>query len=82
MAIRYPVKKISLFGSYADGTANESSDVDLLIEFNTPDISLFTLLGIKNAMEDELKTAVDIIHVPLPEGALIIPDKVIDIYEQ
>jgi predicted nucleotidyltransferase len=28
----YGIKKIYLFGSYAKGTANEDSDVDLLIE--------------------------------------------------
>jgi predicted nucleotidyltransferase len=29
---KYPVKKVILFGSYARGDANESSDVDLIVE--------------------------------------------------
>lgn len=29
-----PVKKVYLFGSYADGDATEESDIDLLIESN------------------------------------------------
>ena len=27
---KYPIKSVSLFGSYADGNANEDSDVDLV----------------------------------------------------
>ncbi|MBQ7564934.1 MAG: nucleotidyltransferase domain-containing protein [Lachnospiraceae bacterium] len=32
IAKEYGVKRVFLFGSYAKGTATESSDVDLLIE--------------------------------------------------
>ena len=78
----YPIKKVSLFGSYADGTATENSDVDMLVEFTAPGISLFTLLNIKYAIEEKLQKEVDIIHAPLEENALIKPTKVIEIYEQ
>lgn len=33
---RYPLKSIALFGSYADGTATDSSDVDIMVEFSQP----------------------------------------------
>jgi uncharacterized protein len=33
MAAEYGVKRIGLFGSYANGTANDASDVDVLVEF-------------------------------------------------
>ncbi|TCL72452.1 hypothetical protein EDC14_1006167 [Hydrogenispora ethanolica] len=82
MADYYPIKKVSLFGSYADGTAGEASDVDLLVEFLTPTVSLFTLTGMKNEMEDALKIKVDIVHGPLPKESLLRLNKVIDIYEQ
>ena len=78
----YPIKKVSLFGSYAEGTATEDSDVDMLVEFTEPGISLFTLLNIKYAIEEKLQKEVDIIHAPLEENALIKPTKVIEIYEQ
>ena len=78
----YPIKRVSLFGSYADGTATENSDVDMLVEFITPSVSLFTLLNIKYAIEEKLHRDVDIIHAPLEENALIKPTKVIEIYEQ
>jgi predicted nucleotidyltransferase len=81
LADGYPIKKISLFGSYAEGSADESSDVDLLVEFLTPRVSLFTLSDIKYAMEDELKKDVDIVHAPVLEESLLKFNKVIDIYE-
>ena len=61
----YPIKKVSLFGSYADGTADETSDVDLLVEFHTPNVSLFTLSGIKSAMEVVLTFVTDKTFRPL-----------------
>ncbi len=40
---RYPVKKVSIFGSYARGSASDDSDLDFLIEFTSPNVSLFTI---------------------------------------
>lgn len=46
----YPIKKIILFGSYANGTAEVNSDIDLLI-CNSPNFG-----GMKNfALISELK---------------------------
>lgn len=36
LTAEFGVRKIGLFGSYAKGQPNESSDVDLLIEFERP----------------------------------------------
>ena len=36
LAAEYGVKRIGLFGSYAKGTPNESSDVDLVVELEHP----------------------------------------------
>jgi len=33
---KYTVKKIGIFGSYAKGTQKKSSDIDILVEFDTP----------------------------------------------
>jgi len=82
VVVSYPVKTVSLFGSYAEGSATENSDVDLLVEFITPNISLFTLLNLKYALEEKLHKKVDVIHAPIDENALINPTKVIKIYEQ
>lgn len=79
---KYPIKKISLFGSYADGTADESSDVDMLIEFLSPGVSLLMLYDIKEGIAAKLQRDVDLIHGPLDKNSFIKISKVIDIYEQ
>ncbi|MEG0494009.1 MAG: nucleotidyltransferase domain-containing protein, partial [Clostridia bacterium] len=33
-AALYPVKRVELFGSYANGSAKVNSDVDFLVEFS------------------------------------------------
>lgn len=78
----FPIKKVSLFGSYADGTADETSDVDLLVEFDSPSVSLFTISDIKSAMEDELRIDVDVVHAPVVNESLLKLNKVIELYEQ
>lgn len=82
LADGYGIKKVSLFGSYAEGTAEETSDVDLLVEFVEPNVSLIMLSAIKNAMEDELQKDVDILHAPGLKESLVKLNKVIELYEQ
>lgn len=65
----HPIKKVSYFGSYADGRATSRSDLDLSIEFHKPRISLFVLLAIKLDLEDMLNIPVDVIHTPLLEDS-------------
>lgn len=36
LAAEYGVKRIGLFGSYAKNTADEASDIDLMVEFERP----------------------------------------------
>ena len=76
----YPLRKVELFGSYANGRNTPQSDVDLLVEFAQPQISLLTLSALKFRMEELLGTDVDIIHGPLPEGSLLEVDRRIPLY--
>ena len=76
----YPLRKVELFGSYASGRNTPQSDVDLLVEFVQPQISLLTLSALKFRMEELLGTDVDIIHGPLPEGSLLEVDRRIPLY--
>ena len=80
VANEFNIKKISLFGSYADGSHTEKSDVDLLVEFHSEAISLLTIASVKHRIEDLLKVSVDIIHAPIDDNALIKPSKVVEIY--
>lgn len=75
----YPVKRIVLFGSRAEETNRENSDVDLIMEFSTP-ISLFVLSDIKIRLEEILGVSVDLIHGPIRDGDLIEIGKEIELY--
>ena len=79
-AAEFPIKKAELFGSYATGHNRADSDVDLLVEFSTPRISLLTLNRMKYRLEDLLQTEVDIVHGPLPEGSMIEMDRKVLLY--
>lgn len=79
VAKEYPIKKITLFGSRADNTNRDDSDVDLIIEFKTP-ISLLTLSKLRIRLEELLQLNVDIIHGPLHEEDLIEVNKEVELY--
>lgn len=36
----YALQSVSIFGSYAEGRATDKSDLDLLVEFEQPTVSL------------------------------------------
>jgi hypothetical protein len=76
---RYPIKRITLFGSRADGTNRIDSDVDLIIEF-TSQVSILTLSQIKCELEEMLGLNVDVIHGPIREDDMIEVGKVIELY--
>ena len=79
-AREYPIKKAELFGSYADGSNHPGSDVDLLLEFETPAVSLLMLNAVKYRLESILKTDVDVIHVPLPKDCILDINRRIPLY--
>ncbi|MDO4552494.1 MAG: nucleotidyltransferase domain-containing protein [Bacillota bacterium] len=81
-AQKYPIKCISLFGSYAEGRQTAASDVDLLVEFLMPSVSLLTLAGVKAHFEDSLSVPVDVLHAPLPDDSILQIGKVLPLYEQ
>ena len=76
----FPLRTVELFGSYAKGTNTPHSDVDLLVSFAQPRVSLLTLNSLKYRMEELLGTDVDIVHAPLPEGSMIELDGRIPLY--
>ena len=75
----YPIKSIILFGSRADGTNREDSDVDLLIEFFAP-VTLLTLSGLKLQLEDVLHLDVDVVHGPIRATDLLTIHKEVLLY--
>jgi predicted nucleotidyltransferase len=57
---RYDVARASLFGSVVTGRFTQGSDIDLLVEFRG-EKSLIDLAGLKIALEELLKTRVDVL---------------------
>ena len=76
IASDYPIKRVVLFGSRADGSFREGSDVDLMMEFTAP----VTLLTIKLRLEKLLQLSVDIVHGPLREGDLLEIHNEVELY--
>jgi len=70
-ANEFPLTRVEYFGSYADGHATEESDLDLLVEFGESAISILTIIRLKRYLEEKLAKPVDVIHAPLPQGAII-----------
>ena len=80
-AERFPLKKVSYFGSYAEGNATEESDLDLLVEFANPPVSIWTIFGLQNDLEDELNIPVDVVTVPVSKKSYIEIGKTVVVYE-
>lgn len=73
----YSLRAVDIFGSYADGRATPQSDLDLLVEFDTPSVSLIRLNALKYELEEALGLSVDLVHAPLPKSSMIEPGKVV-----
>jgi predicted nucleotidyltransferase len=81
-ANEFSLTKMSYFGSYADGKATEESDLDVLAEFKESAVSILTIIRLRRFLQDELKKPVDVIHAPIPDGALIEIGKTVSVYER
>lgn len=60
IAPQYDIERVYLFGSFARGEANASSDIDLCLETG-PDFSLFNAGGIGYLVEKTLGRRADIV---------------------
>ena len=56
----FSIIRIGVFGSVARDEITESSDVDVVVELGRPD--LYTLIGIKQELEELLHCHVDIVR--------------------
>lgn len=57
---KYKIPRAGIFGSYAKGTATESSDIDLLVELNE-DFELVKYTHFIEELENELKKNIDVV---------------------
>ena len=56
----YGITAIGIFGSFARDTANQGSDVDIVVKMRRPD--LFSLVHVKEELEESCHAKVDIVH--------------------
>lgn len=72
IAVRYKLKAVFLFGSYARGTADENSDIDLLIDTAGTDLdTLFKLGAVYEEFCGVLSKDIDMITVSSLEQPVI-----------
>jgi predicted nucleotidyltransferase len=78
----YPIRRVQLFGSYADGVATPDSDVDVLVEFGERPITLLDYCGFQQELAETLNVSVDIVELPLSETAKedLIIEQVVHLY--
>ncbi len=69
LAEAYGVKRIGLFGSYAKGTHTEDSDIDIIVEFETP--LGFEFMDFADYLEELLGKRVDVLTVGGLQGIRI-----------
>ena len=79
IAPQYNLKKVALFGSRANGTAKENSDVDLLVEFPEGS-SLLDLIGLKYDLEDIWNLEVDVVSRRGLKGSILEIEREVEIY--
>jgi uncharacterized protein len=58
---RHHVATLSVFGSVARGEARPDSDVDILVEFQTP-VGLFTVFRLQRYLEELLQRRVQLVE--------------------
>jgi len=80
LAQLYNVSKAYYFGSHAKGTHDGDSDLDLLVDFHVPSVSLFSVAGLAADLEEALRIKVDVLKLPLPEDTILKIDKVVKCY--
>lgn len=62
---KQPVKKAWLFGSYSRGEETDSSDIDILVDYDNSNglVSLFKMGGILMDLTDLLGCKVDLVEI-------------------
>lgn len=57
---KFGISAIGVFGSFANGKSGPGSDVDVVVKMVKPD--LFYMVHIKEELENDYQTKVDIVH--------------------
>ena len=79
VAPEYNLKKVTLFGSRANGNNREDSDIDLIVEF-PEGTTLLNHISLQNKLADIFGINVDVVSRGGLEGSFIEIKKEIEIY--
>ena len=83
VAEKHGLKKVVLFGSYANGSATKKSDVDFIIDFkegSSP--TYFDLFDVRESFEHAIGRKIDLISSSkLLKDSYLIIDKEVPLYE-
>ena len=79
IAGKYPIARVTLFGSRAAGTNRPNSDIDLIIEFKDS-VSLLTISRIRCDLEALFALPVDVIHGPITDQDMIEIGREVELY--
>jgi uncharacterized protein len=60
---RYPIRLVSIFGSFVRGEQTADSDVDVLAEAGGGELSLFDIIGVEQLLEKKLRRRVDLVMI-------------------
>lgn len=60
---KYGVKRIGLFGSYSREEQKDSSDIDVIVEFNDTQLSFDNYMDLKFYLEDTFQKPVDLVII-------------------
>lgn len=60
LAEQFFVRRIGVFGSVAQNTQNDQSDIDMLVEFSQP-VSMFRFLALEQKLADLLGRKIDLV---------------------
>ncbi|MCM3689783.1 nucleotidyltransferase family protein [Neobacillus niacini] len=60
---KYGVKRIGIFGSYSREEQKDSSDIDVLVEFDPSKLSFDNYIELKFNLEDRFRKPVDLVII-------------------
>lgn len=61
--VKYGVQRIGVFGSYVNEEQKETSDIDVLVEFNDSHLSFDNYIELKIELEDHFQKSIDLVIV-------------------
>lgn len=80
IAPQYNLKKVTLFGSRANGNATDNSDIDLIVDF-PEETGLLKHISLKHKLEDIFGLNVDVIsRGGITKNSLLEIEKEIELY--